>query len=136
MKKKAVMVISVVSLLMNILGIGYILKEDVYIVFKNHYYLGRRQAEEINYNEINREVSWVESEDMAVRLAEAYLGDWLNYREESNPVIHKAVSFDEDKYEYLVEITIKQDGIKTAPEEERYFVGIRKDYGIVTYYDL
>lgn len=136
MKKKIIIIaILAISLIGNVAGVGYILKKEVYIVFKHHYYLGRRQEEEADYNKIDYEAAWVRDEAMAIKLAEAYLGDRLNYSGESLPLFTTAVSFDEEKYEYLVQIIIRQRAGVNTGAEVRFLVGIRKDCGIVTFYE-
>jgi len=132
LKRKSIIIS--VSILFNIVIARYILEKDVTIIFKDQLVCYQKEAD-IDYNVINRESVWVNDEDMAVRLVEAYLGDRLNYGEVSNPLFTTIVSFDEEKYEYLVQITIEQREGIYAGKEEQFIVGIRKDYGIVTYYD-
>ncbi len=110
------------------------MEKDVTIIFKDKLVCYQKRAD-VDYNVINREYTWVNDEAMAVRLVEAYLGDRLNYGEVSKPSFTTMVSFDEEKYEYLVQITIEQRAGPYTGKEEQFIVGIRKDYGIVTYYD-
>ena len=129
-------VILVVSMLLNILVVGYIMKKEVRInILFNDYLVNYiPSGEKINYDEINGDISLITDEEMALRLVEAYLGDHLNYTEESDPLFTATVSFDEEKYEYLVEIILEQQAGKYTGTVKRYLVGIRKDYGIVTFY--
>lgn len=125
------------SVLLNILVAGgYIIKNDVKILTNDYLADYAPKTEKINYNEINRAKSRVSDGDMAIRLVKAYLGDHLNYREETLPLFTTKVFFDEEKYEYLVEILVKQTAGASAETEERFLVGIRKDYGIVTIYEF
>lgn len=130
-------VILVVSVLLNILIVGYIMKKEVRIsILFNDYLIDCiPTGKKISYDEINENINLIADEDMALRLAKAYLGDWLNYEEESDPLFTTTVTFDEEKYEYLVEIIIEQQAGKYSGTVDRYLVGIRKDYGIVTFYD-